>query len=308
MAKRRVHEIAKELGMESKELVPQLQAMGYEVKSHASSLEEEDAENALAEIREEKKANIVEKRVSGGVIRRRARAPAPKPPPAAVEEPGAEKEAAEKPARRRKSAKPSKEEAAAEATAEAKGKKTAAAKKTAKPAEGAPKAAKEKAKPAKKAAGEKSSFYQAKVIKRATPEESSAQQAKMTQTKTEPKPSGIRVLKVVPGRAGRGHQFIDMSKQTDGRRKSEVHSQQSKAYLRDQLFDAFTPGYLPGLSRRKRLARSKGGIRGISHFDRFKGLVSLSVIEGNEKRIEINQLANGVINRTDPSNPLSVTA
>ena len=56
------------------------------------------------------------------------------------------------------------------------------------------------------------------------------------------------------------------------------------------------------------LARSKGGIRGISHFDRFKGLVSLSVIEGNEKRIEINQLANGVINRTDPSNPLSVTA
>ena len=50
MAKRRVHEIAKELGMESKDLVPMLQVMGYDVKSHASSLDEEDADFAYLQM------------------------------------------------------------------------------------------------------------------------------------------------------------------------------------------------------------------------------------------------------------------
>ncbi len=261
MAKIRVYEMAKELNLESKDLVPKLQALGYAVKSHASSLEEEEAQNALEQIREAQKANIVEKRVSRGVIRRRARAPAPAEAP--KEEAPAE-EPVKKPARRRKAAKPAKEEAAPEEAAEAAKpadkkapKKAAEAKKKPKTGKEAAKPAEPKEKPAKKPGEEKSSFYQAKVIRRATPEESSAQQAKMSRTKAEQKPSGIRVLKVVPGKEGRGHEFIDMSRRTS-RRKSEVYSQQSKADLREQLFDAFTPGYVPGLSRRKRLAR-KGG-------------------------------------------------
>jgi len=256
MAKKRVHEIAKELGMESKELVPKLQAMGYEVKSHASSLEELDAENAVEKIREEQKANIVEKRVSRGVIRRRARPAAPPAPAEPDKEGETEKAPAKKPARKRKAAKPQ-EEAPDEEKA---GKKPAkkVAKKKAEPKKEAPAKAKAEKKPAKKPAEEKSSFYQAKVIRRATPEETSAQQAKMSKAQTEQKPSGIRVLKVVPGKEGRGHQFIDMSKRSTSRRKSELHSQQSKADLREQLFDAFTPGYVPGFSKRKRLAR-KGG-------------------------------------------------
>jgi translation initiation factor IF-2 len=257
MAKIRVYEMAKELNLESKELVPKLQALGYAVKSHASSLEPEDAEQALAQIREDQKANIVEKRVSRGVIRRRARAPAP---PKAPDEAAPEEPAAKKPARRRKAAKPAKDEASPEAAAKAQAEPEKPLEQAA-AAEKKPKAGEEPAKPkkpAKKAAEEKSSFYQAKVIRRATPEESSAQQAKLSRAKTEQKPSGIRVLKVVPGKEGRGHEFIDMSKRTSGRRKSEVHSQQSKADLREQLFDAFTPGYVPGLSRRKRMAR-KGG-------------------------------------------------
>jgi translation initiation factor IF-2 len=254
MAKKRVHEIAKELGMESKELVPKLQALGYEVKSHASALEDLDAENALELIREEQKANIVEKRVSRGVIRRRARPPAPKAPEPEQEE-ETEEAPAKKPARKRKAAK-AKEEAPAEGKPAKKPAKKVA-KKKAKTKEEAAAEKKPARKPAKKPADEKSSFYQAQVIRRATPEESSAQQAKMSKAQTEQKPSGIRVLKVVPGKEGRGHQFIDMSKRTN-RRKSEVHSQQSKADLREQLFDAFTPGYVPGFSKRRRLAR-KGG-------------------------------------------------
>ena len=40
MAKMKVYELAKELGMESKELVSELQNRGIEVKNHMSALEE----------------------------------------------------------------------------------------------------------------------------------------------------------------------------------------------------------------------------------------------------------------------------
>src|SRR3954453_4043462 len=47
MAKKRVHEIAKERGMSSKEVIAKLQAAGFEVKAAASSIEESDAAKAL---------------------------------------------------------------------------------------------------------------------------------------------------------------------------------------------------------------------------------------------------------------------
>ncbi len=48
MAKKRVHEIAKERGITSKEAVAILQKAGLEVKSHSSSVEESDAARAFA--------------------------------------------------------------------------------------------------------------------------------------------------------------------------------------------------------------------------------------------------------------------
>src|SRR5687768_10554781 len=44
MAKMRVHELAKELGLSSKDAISKLAALGIEVKSHASSIETADAE------------------------------------------------------------------------------------------------------------------------------------------------------------------------------------------------------------------------------------------------------------------------
>ena len=47
MAKKRVHEIAKERGLTSKEVLAKLQAAGIEVKAAASSVEEDVAAKAL---------------------------------------------------------------------------------------------------------------------------------------------------------------------------------------------------------------------------------------------------------------------
>src|SRR4051794_3411193 len=47
MARKRVHEIAKEQGLTSKELIAKLQAAGIEVKAAASSVEETEALKAL---------------------------------------------------------------------------------------------------------------------------------------------------------------------------------------------------------------------------------------------------------------------
>lgn len=48
MSKKRLHEIAKEIGKTSKEVVEQAKSLGLEVKSHASSVEEKDAEKIIS--------------------------------------------------------------------------------------------------------------------------------------------------------------------------------------------------------------------------------------------------------------------
>ena len=56
MAKKRVYELAKELGMSNKELVDWLMAHGYdEVKSHSSSLEDGPAQSVLDKVLAERK-------------------------------------------------------------------------------------------------------------------------------------------------------------------------------------------------------------------------------------------------------------
>ena len=85
MVKVRVHELAKELKMENKDLVKLLEKMGLPVKSVQSSLEESDVERVKNQINLSKKEGVVEQRVKPTVIRRRVMkeepAPEPLPPP-----------------------------------------------------------------------------------------------------------------------------------------------------------------------------------------------------------------------------------
>ena len=77
MGKIRVYELAKELGLANKDLVLKLQAMGYPVKSHSSTLEE----FLLKEIRERLKGGVVQETASKRptVIRRRKKVVTPSP-------------------------------------------------------------------------------------------------------------------------------------------------------------------------------------------------------------------------------------
>ena len=60
MSKKRVHEIAKELKdngieLDNKAVVDELKALGYDVKSHSSSLEDDEAKEAVRRILDKKK-------------------------------------------------------------------------------------------------------------------------------------------------------------------------------------------------------------------------------------------------------------
>src|ERR1700679_2694703 len=96
MTKKRVHEIAKEQGLSSKELLQKLKAAGVEAKAAASSVDEAAVLKALSG--------------NGAAARSTApaeveSAPAPEPPPAAPAEPpatqGAEGESGSQPAAER---------------------------------------------------------------------------------------------------------------------------------------------------------------------------------------------------------------
>ncbi|MEX2803738.1 translation initiation factor IF-2 [Streptococcus sp. H31] len=61
MSKKRLHEIAKEIGKSSKEVVERAQSLGFAVKSHASSVEEEDAGRIIASFTAAAKEGAVSK-------------------------------------------------------------------------------------------------------------------------------------------------------------------------------------------------------------------------------------------------------
>ncbi|MBW2561145.1 MAG: translation initiation factor IF-2 N-terminal domain-containing protein, partial [Deltaproteobacteria bacterium] len=78
MSKIRVYELAKELGIENKDLITRLEKLGIAVKAHSSSLEEDDVQRVRTEFALGEKDAIVEERVKRTVIRRRAvRQPTP---------------------------------------------------------------------------------------------------------------------------------------------------------------------------------------------------------------------------------------
>jgi translation initiation factor IF-2 len=88
MTKKRVYELAKDLGLENKELISRLEKIGIAVRSHSSTLEDADLERIQAEMLSPEPREVVEQRIKSTVIRRRAvRPPAEESKP---EEPAAE--------------------------------------------------------------------------------------------------------------------------------------------------------------------------------------------------------------------------
>jgi translation initiation factor IF-2 len=81
----RIHEFAKELKMENKDLLAMLEKMGLSYKSVHSTLEESDVERVKNQINLSRKEGLVEKRIKPTVIRRRVMREEP-PPPSLVEE------------------------------------------------------------------------------------------------------------------------------------------------------------------------------------------------------------------------------
>jgi len=72
MIKKRVYELAKELGLENRELISRMEKMGISVKSHSSTLEDGDVERITREIRGVDSREMEEKRITSTIIRRRA--------------------------------------------------------------------------------------------------------------------------------------------------------------------------------------------------------------------------------------------
>jgi len=71
MPKKRVHELAKELGLESKVLIARLEKIGISVKAASSSLDEDEVERAKKELTAGELREVVEQRIKTTVIRRR---------------------------------------------------------------------------------------------------------------------------------------------------------------------------------------------------------------------------------------------
>jgi len=72
MSKMRVYELARELGVENKDLITRLEKMGISVKSHSSTLEDSEVERVKRDYSAAEPHEVVEKRVKSTVIRRRA--------------------------------------------------------------------------------------------------------------------------------------------------------------------------------------------------------------------------------------------
>src|SRR5438552_620817 len=75
MAKKRVYELAKDLGLSNKEMVDWLRAHEYDVKSHSSSLEDDQALAVVEKFKGEKGTKVEAPKPSGsGVVLRRKKA------------------------------------------------------------------------------------------------------------------------------------------------------------------------------------------------------------------------------------------
>lgn len=73
MSKVRVYELAKEVGLDNKELISKLQSLGVDVRNHMSSVEAPDAERLKRSLSREASGGLVEERIRPTVVRRKRR-------------------------------------------------------------------------------------------------------------------------------------------------------------------------------------------------------------------------------------------
>lgn len=73
MSKVRVYELAKEVGLDNKELISKLQSLGVEVRNHMSSVEAPDADRLKRSLSREASGGLVEERIRPTVVRRKRR-------------------------------------------------------------------------------------------------------------------------------------------------------------------------------------------------------------------------------------------
>ena len=114
MSKIRVYDLAKEAGMASKELADKLIELGYNIKSHSSTVEDEVADEIRRNVIGTAETEVIEKRIStkgrATIIRRRSqtvrRAPETPPPAAETKVPVAEKREVAEPAPEKPEEKP----------------------------------------------------------------------------------------------------------------------------------------------------------------------------------------------------------
>jgi len=95
MAKVRVYQVAKELGVENAELIDKLKSLGFEVKNHMSTLSEDEADRIRSEYSRSEKVKVEEIRIKPGIIRRRKKAAEVPEVVEAVEAPASEEVAVE---------------------------------------------------------------------------------------------------------------------------------------------------------------------------------------------------------------------
>ena len=94
MTRMRVHELAKELNLNNKDLIDRILKLGIQVKNHMSTLTESTVQKVRQQFAESKSETVEEKRIGRAVIRRRKRLTEEEPMPAKPLEEVVEREAA----------------------------------------------------------------------------------------------------------------------------------------------------------------------------------------------------------------------
>ena len=97
MGKIRIYQVAKELGVDNKELISRVSALGIDVRNYMSTLEAEDVARVKREFDKQRHEQMVEEQIKPGVTRRRSvaprtsarPAPAPAPPFSVAGQPAA---------------------------------------------------------------------------------------------------------------------------------------------------------------------------------------------------------------------------
>ncbi len=209
MSKIRVYDLAKEAGMQSKELADKLVDLGYNIKSHSSTVDDDVADEIRRNVLGTVETEVVEKRIStkgrATIIRRRSqtvrRAPEPTPPAEEeVETPAAEQEEIEKPAEKTPAAKKTKKKKEEVAAADADVADAGVAKEPAAEAEAveevAPVASAEEVEVAPESAVETAPVEVEPI------EEPEEQQAVEAEKREEEKPKPKAVKRIVPPRKG----------------------------------------------------------------------------------------------------------